>query len=191
MSVGSMHGPIGGTGTAGAFTPADRGLVAWTTDPLLIQAGGQAPGTAGAMQFVRLRLAAPASVAAIRMHVTSGGVSLTSGQCFAALYTAAGALVAVTADQSGEWISTGMKSMALVGGPFDLAPGDYYVAFWFNGTTGPSWARATGTGATFANVGVTAPNLFAGTANTGLTTTAPATMGAQSTASTYYWAALD
>jgi len=125
------------------------------------------------------------------MVVTTAGNTLTSGQCFASLFSPAKALLGSTADQSTPWVSTGIKTMAIAGGAQNLPAGDYYVGFWYNGTTGPTFLRtAPVAGASSLNSGLATPNLLWGTADTGLTTTAPNPMGAQTAAGNPWWVAL-
>jgi hypothetical protein len=143
--------------------------------------------TAGTFYVVRLHVPVATSATNILTSVVTAGVALTSGQCFAALYQG-GNLLGTTADQSGSWISSGNKTMAISGGPVAVVAGDVFVGFWFNGTTGPAFVR--GTSLAFINFGLTLTSLRFGTANTGLTTTAPGTLGTISAFSTVYWVAL-
>ncbi|WBB94191.1 hypothetical protein [Verrucosispora sp. WMMC514] len=165
--------------------PADRGYLAWTQPPYALVAGTSLP-TAGTLNLRRLRRVRAGAATSIVTYVTAAGNTLTAGQCFAALYTAAGALVAQTVDQATAWTSTGLKTMALAGGPHSLAGGDYYVGVWFQGTSGPGLVRSGTIATPLTNAGLAAPNLEAATANTGVTTTAPATLGTL-TASVFEW----
>lgn len=171
--------------------PADNGQLAWTFDAGVMAAAGTIMPTAGRLEFVAIKLAAPASVTNIVMYVTVAGATLTANRNFAALFRPSGTLVAQTADQSTAWTTTTTKTMALAGGPFTLAAGTYRVGFWYTGTTAPTFLRASAFGSSqLSNLGLSTPNLRAGFADTGLTTTAPATMGAQTGDSTLWWAAL-
>lgn len=172
------------------FTPPDLGWLAWSYDPVM--AGNNATATAGTLYFQKLHLPASAVVTSVVLSVITAGITLTTGQCFAGLWRAdgTGALIAATADQSTNWQSIGLKTMALVGGPYSLAAGDYYVGYWTQGATQPSFGRSTNAGVML-NGNLASPNLRMGTANTGLTTTAPNPMGAQTgTGSGPPWAAL-
>lgn len=169
--------------------PADRGFKAWT-QPIYALSSQTALPTAGLLMMRRIRRVPATSVTNIVTFVNGAGSSLTSGQCFAALFTAAGALVGQTADQAVAWASVGIKTMALTGAPFALAAGDYYVGVWFNGTTGPSIVRHAAVNGGLSNAGLSAPNFETCTADTGLTTTAPPNFGAQTSAGTEYWYAL-
>lgn len=172
-----------------ASLPADRGFKAWTAPPDLA-AGSTALPTAGLLMLRRIRRVPATSITNIVTYVAAGGTSLTSGQCFAALYTAAGALVGVTADQATAWAGVGVKTMALAGGPFTVTAGDHYVGVWFNGSAGPAFARNGTLNANLTNVGLSAPNFGAASADSGLTTTAPATFGVQTTVVYEWWFAL-
>jgi hypothetical protein len=168
------------------WAPADHGLAGWTYD-LAQPNAGTAP-TAGVLQVARLHLPAPQQVTGVALFVTSAGSGLTAGQCFAGLYSSAGARLDVTADQAGVWNSGGLKLMPLAGGAAQRALADYYVAWWANGTTPPSFARAGNIA--LVNANLAAPNLRFATADTGLTTTGPANLAAQSAANVGWWAAL-
>lgn len=170
---------------------ADRGYLYWSM-PLYATNGVSAFTPAGTMHIMRLYRVPALTVTSIAVGVSTAGSGLTSGQCFAALYTAAGTLVGQTADQSAVWNATGIKVMALTGGPYPITAGDYYVGFWYNGTTGPSfirWNNSTGNTA-ISNAGHAASPFATATANTGLTTTAPSPLGAQTISSPLWWVAL-
>ena len=171
------------------WTASDSSLIAWAYDPTGNTASTVALATAGTLYLIKVHVTAPASITNIVMDVNAAGSGLTTDQCFAALYNAStGALVGTTADQSTAWGTTGIKTMALSGGPFSVSAGYYYVAVWFNGTTGPAFSRTQGT--SLINVGLAATASRWGTANTGTTTTAPSTLGTIAAASNSYWAAL-
>jgi hypothetical protein len=167
--------------------PADHGLLAWSVDPTLITSSGLA--TAGQMRGSLLRLPSDATITNLHLYAATAGATLTSGQCFAALYDSTNTLRGVTADQSSNWASTGEKVMALTT-PYVATAGLYKVVFWSNGTTQPGFARQlTGGAAGLTNANMST-NYRAFTADTGLTTTAPSTMGAQTAAAQIIWAAV-
>lgn len=167
----------------------DHGLLAQNFPAEMATSGIVMP-TAGQVRVVRIRLPVTSSVTNIIMNVTTVGNTLTTGQCFAGLYTSAGVKIAVTADQAVPWVSTGIKTAALAAGPFTCVAADYYVAFWFNGTTGPSFASLPSPAAVLANLGRATPNLFWGSADTGITTTSPDPLGAQTVSGNAYWVGL-
>ncbi len=180
---------FGGAGGSQPSLPADRGYLAWTQPPYVLAAGSALP-TAGTLVLRRIRRVPAGSVSTITTHVAVAGSALTAGQCFAALYTAAGVLIAQTADQASAWASTGLKAMPLAGGPYPLTAGDYYIGVWFNGTTGPAIIRSGSVSSVVTNAGLSAPNLDAASANTGVTTAAPTPFGAQTSFVFEYWFAL-
>ena len=170
------------------LVPADRVFLAWTMPPFSATTGA-AMSPAGTMHVARIRRVPAGTIANITIYLTAGGSTLTSGQCFAALFTAAGAHVRSTADQAAAWATSGLKTMALET-PYANAAGDYYVGLWYNGTTGPAIARPASVNALFINAGLASPNLEMASADTGLTTTAPVNMAAQTAIANYYWVAL-
>lgn len=183
---GANQAPVGGYGL---WTPADHGLLTWSMpDPSTTAPSSTAPTPAGTLHFARVHLPMAATVTYIEMYAVLAGSGLTSGQCFAALYTSAGVLVAQTVDQAAAWATAGRKQMQLASGPYSLAAADYYITFWYNGTTSPAWARSANSAAGLANWGLSAPNLRFGTTNdTGKTTLAPTPLGTQ-TAGQITWA---
>lgn len=172
--------------------PKDHGLIAWSapldyardTSLLSVEAG------AGNLRLSMVRRVPAATVTNLHVAVVTAGATLTSGQCFAALYSRAGALLGVTATQHTAWQSTGIKTMALTA-PVAVPAGDYYVGLWYNGTTAPALARS-GLGAVSgqATFGQVSGNFTAANADSGLTTTAPATLGTQSASLLHWWVAL-
>lgn len=177
--------------TAYAFDqPSDRGWKAYAF-PIVIATGGTVLATAGTMYFTRIRRVPAGSISNIHIYVAVAGATLTAGQCFAALFTAGGTRVGVTGDQAAAWASTGLKNMALDAPYNNQTVADLYAAFWFNGTTGPNVYRgSTSFSSLVPNLGLSAPNFVAGSADTGLTASAPASMGSQTPLSFHYWAAL-
>lgn len=169
------------------WSPEDHGLTTWTQDPATCTSGQLLP-TAGTVHFARVHLPVAASITNILMFVSTIGAGLTSGQCFAGLYTAAGSLVASTADQSAAWVSTGTKTMSLSGGAQACAAGDYLIGFFANGSTLPSFLRGVSQSAV--NAGLSASTSRYGTAATGQTTAMPGSIGTLAGASNAWWCAL-
>ena len=172
----------------------DHGYLGWSapmyasnTSSLLSVGSG-----AGIITVVRCRRLPASTVTNVIIMVTSAGSGLTVGQCFAALYTASGILIGVTADQATAWQSTGVKPMPLVGGPFSIPAGDYHVGLWYNGTTAPTLLRAgLGFSGAQTNAGQSTANCDVATANTGLTTTAPDPLGAKTVGALLWWTAIN
>ena len=72
----------------------------------------------------------------------------------------------------------------------NLTAGDYYIGLYANGTALPHFARGNNQiGGAFANAGMTG-NFRVATANTGLTTAPPATLGPLTSSNTAWWLAL-
>jgi parallel beta-helix repeat protein len=171
------------------WNPSDQGLVTWTMDVMTATANSILPAQ-GTLYLVRVHVPVAATVRNILAAITNAGSGLRAGQCFAGVWNASGgARVGVTADQSTSWATTGVKTMALTGA-VNLTAGDYYIGIYANGTTLPNFARGNNQiGGPFANAGMTA-NFRVATANTGLTTSPPATLGPLTASGTSWWLAL-
>lgn len=129
------------------WSPADQGLAAWAFDPASCTGSGTTLST-GFIYLVELILRAPTTLNRVHAVLGTAGSGLTSGQCLAGLYDAAGNRVATTADMSTTWNSAGDKPMPFTA-PYAAASGRYYVAYLFNGSTSPSFACGSTHGATF------------------------------------------
>lgn len=169
------------------WAAADHGLATWAFDPAIGASNSTPLSTAGTLYLVKLHMPVAQTITNILLFLTSAGATLTTGECFAALYQN-GNLLGSTADQSTAWGTSGFKTMPISGGGVAVAAGDVYVGMWFNGTTGPAPLR--GNGNSSVNLNLSASTARFGSANTGLTTTAPATLGAISGISVAYWAGL-
>lgn len=139
----------------GAFgrlpTAQQMGIVAQNY-PSILALGGTAAASTGVVYVVRIPLLGGAvAVTNILVGVQTGGSSLTSSQNFAGLYDNAGTKIGGTADQTSAWGSSGLKTMALVSGPFTTSAPFVYVVLVSNGTTPPAFAR-TGGGALVASL---------------------------------------
>lgn len=146
--------------------------------------------TAGTLNVVRLWLdefGGVSPIASVSTVVATAGATLTNVGF--ALYSAAGALLTSSVNANGA-TATAFQTVGLKVVTFtsqNISPGSFYVAFWTTGTTQPTLAG----GSTRASMNgpLATPNLRFATANTGLTTTAPSTLGAQTGAPTALWVA--
>ena len=170
------------------FVAADYGYKSQAYE-LHIGASNTALPVNGTIYTVRLRLPAAATITNVVFAIGTAGASLTTGQNFVALYKATDkTLIAVSADQTTLWSSTGIKTAALVGGPYALPAGDYYAVIWSNGTTRPALVRSASNAMLNGSMVGGSPKF--GSANTSITTTAPGTLGSISNLTYAYWAAL-
>ena len=174
----------------GLYTLADYGAAAWTDDPSNFNGQTLTSPTAGTVYLVRLIVPVAAAVTSIWMHVVTAGVGLTSGQCFAALYSSAGALLQTSVDQATAWGSTGLKQMTITSQP--LTAGFCYVAQFQNFATSAARFHAGSNGVAAINFGLAAANsrFASDSTNTGRTTTMPATLGTLAAASNATWVGL-
>ncbi|WP_327719877.1 hypothetical protein OG381_34380 [Streptomyces sp. NBC_00490] len=188
MPAGLLQYPLTNVNDA-TFTPADHGLVAWTHDPATLRSASNAT-TSGTVYLCKVKVVNRSSVATnVIVGIEAAGVTLTAGQSFVGLYNSSGTLLSASADQSANWTSTGLKTIAL-SAPQTLAVGSYYVAILSVGTTPPQFAMGAG-GATTVSAGLsTAASRFltGPTAQTSLP--ASITLASQTVTSGARWAAL-
>ena len=72
-------------------------------------------------------------------------------------------------------------------GPLTVPAGIFYIAFFANATTRPAFLRTTSTVAVILNGILSTANAAFASANTGRTTSMPATLGAFTAVSAGYW----
>lgn len=173
------------------FTPADTGILGWNYD-VAAAAVGTALATSGQIVLARINLRAAVSVTNVLYNITVVGNTLTSGQNFAGLYNSSGTLIGTSADQTTNWGSTtGLYTTALASGPFTAGPGFVWVAWLFNGTTGPTISRSANLGpAASVNLGLTAATCRWGHTAGGQTSLASFTPSSTTLVQTGFWAGL-
>jgi hypothetical protein len=175
--------------STGVWTPADHGLAGWSEDPTMATASSQVPA-AGQLFLRRVHVPTACSVTNVLVNVTTQGASLSN--CYAVLFTTAGAKVAGSADQSASgsnWSSgTGVKTVPLSGGPYTITAGDYYVGIIANGTTLPYLARGNSQASAMVNAGMSS-GFRTATGSAG-NTTVPSAMGTPAASAYTFWMAL-
>lgn len=143
-----------------------------------IKAWAGSPGycTSGALTFGRIQLnkvwlRAAATLSTVHLNIAVAGAGLTSSQNFVAIYDASGNQVAISADQTTAWGTTGVKDTAMAT-PYAAAAGGYYIAVLSNGsTTPPSLTAHRISGSGMINYGLTlatARTLQTSTGNTSM-----------------------
>jgi hypothetical protein len=88
------------------------------------------------------------------------------------VFDQAGNKIGASADQSANWTSTGLKTMALASGPFTGTWPFVYVHIITNGTTNPIFSKSAGGGGAgplIANLGSSGAAIPFATNGTGLT----------------------
>lgn len=165
--------------------PVDHGLLSWSFDP----AGATGTYTlapAGTLYTVDLKVANSQTVSNIVYAVTTAGASLTANQCLVGIYQN-GVLLGTSGNAATAWASAGAFTTALAT-PVPVQAGTVTVAFVYNGTTGIT--LAAGATSVLGNIGLAATQSRYGTANTGVTTALPATLGAKSASTHAVWVGL-
>lgn len=173
----------------GQFLPNDHGFVAWVYDPA--QCSADSTLTSGSVKLIKLpKIPITTLISMLWVHIGVGPTGLTAGQSFLGLYDSTGTRLAQTADLSGDFATTGLKSGALTV-PYSAAPGYYYVALMANAaTTTPAFSRSATQGASIANANLTTATSRFATSGSGLTSLpANITMSGITAVSTTTWAA--
>lgn len=178
----------------GPLIPSDHGFTAWSVPLGYLSTASIISGegvVAGRLRATRIKRFPGGTITNLYVAVTTAGATLSN--CFASLHGADGARLGQTADQSTPWASTGIKQMALTSPAAGVPAGDIFVAFWFNGTTAPTLMRSGyAFGSAQMNHGLSATDsLYFYTSDTGLTTTAPATLGTKTASALAFWVAVN
>jgi hypothetical protein len=170
--------------------PPDHGLIAWSFDPAQAVNTASTVLQSGVETQVKIRLTAPATPASVLLSIATAGAGLTAGQSFVGLRNAAGVLLGVSADQSGQFATTGNKTIAITPASGQsltlLPPGWYYVVVLAVGTTMPTLLRSASQAVV--NIGLAAGGFRFATLGAGLTALpATPTMSGQAASSTALW----
>lgn len=177
-------------------TPASHGLLAWSFDPALCLVNPLGP-TVGRYYVSKIEVPQPISVTNVLYYIDTIGSTGTSGQNFVGLLSSSGTLIASSADQTSTFDgTTGLKTVALSGGPYAIngGPGVFvYVVWLFVGGTAPKFAGVGNTG--HPDGFCTSAGLATGTARGGFQTTANTalasiTLSSNSVSQVQFWAGL-
>lgn len=170
---------------SGDIQPADNGLLAWAYDPLMLN-GGATLSTNGLAYGTVLSIPKAMNITSIVFFNETAETAGTSNQNFLALYQN-DTLIAQTVDMTSAVSTTGIKTVNLTS-PQTIQPGTVTVICWGNVGSGslfaPSGYSVLGSRLLY-NYGSGTPRFF--TANTGLTTTAPTTLGTKTAVNRPYW----
>jgi len=142
------------------IAPRHHGLKAWNYDPGTTSSSSA--NVSGTIYAQKIYLPEDMPITNIVLVIGTAGATLTSGQSLVGLYSQTGTQIGVSADQSANWTSSGVKTIALTSGPFSVSggPDNYcYVLVMCNGTTPAAFTRAS---ANFnaGNVGLAAADGF-------------------------------
>lgn len=163
-----LNDQLGILGQSG-FNPNDYGLLAYNYAPL--QIAGGATAVSGQIRMIRLpALPESTTITSVAVHIAQAPVGITAGQNFIGLYSAAGSLLAQTADATTPFTTTGSKVIALTA-PYVAAAGSYYLGILTNAaTTTPAFGLCSSFSASAVNFNLSAADSHFGNGATGLTT---------------------
>lgn len=168
----------------------DQNLIAWTFDGATTLTASTP--TSGTVNMLKIWVREPATINNVAMTVITAPTALVAAQNIAGLYDLAGNRLAVTADQTANWATTGLKDMPLTV-PYVAAAGAYYIAFVSNGATPPAFGRGSSlaAGGATVNIGLTAPDARYTTGPVAQTTLpATITMAARTIDTRAWWGVL-
>lgn len=148
------------------WSPTDQGYAAWTYDPALSAGSTLVP--TGTLNLMRIAVRAPKTLTDMTICSTVAGSGLTAGQNFVGLYDASGNRLALSADQSASWASTGVKIIPFTA-PAVVPAGFFYLAILVNGTTAPQIQRGQTNAANAVNAALSTANSRYASSGAGLT----------------------
>jgi hypothetical protein len=173
---GNLVGPAGPTASPGIDQAPANGLFAWTWDLALNSSVAQT-GTSGLLFVSRIVAPRDGTITKLACVTTNAGRGITAA--YGALYDASGTLIVQSTNSSASIPTPGFQTFTLSSSQ-DLTGGTIYqIGIWITGSGVPSFACCpVDNGENNANT--SGPTLRFSTANTGLTTTAPSTIGTKS-----------
>lgn len=190
-SIATNAGQISTLQTRDAeFSATESGYKAWSFPAEQVSGTGIGTGN-GVITLARVKVPVASSITGIALYINTAGSGLTSGQNFLGLYDNNGTQVGVTADQSANWAGTGWMNAALVGGPFNVSAGYFWIALVSNATTRPLFGKNNNAlSSALYNGLLTAANLRFATNGTGTSLPASITPASNTGTNLPLWLAL-
>lgn len=168
-----------------------QGFATWNYDSELPIGTGAGVNVSGTIYLHKVYLAQGQTITGAATGVQTAGATLTSGQNLMGLYDSSGNRVAVTADQSAVWTSTGYKSANFTASYSVTTAGFFYVAILAVGTTPPAFYQAANALSVLFNANVAAGSFRHCTGPTAQTSLpATITLGSTSASTFNTWIAL-
>lgn len=147
----------------------DYGLE-YETFPMYGASGTQLLAAGGSVYGTAIQVRRTTTVTSLVASITTAGATLTVNESFGLLFNSAGTLVAKTGDQSTNWATAGLQTMALISvTSLTLPAGLYWAAVVSTGTTLPTFAKS-GAPAALYNNGLAVNLSRCGVLATGVTT---------------------
>jgi len=147
--------------------PNDFGWKTWTCDPLVCNTTNLL--ATGSIYLMAVFVRSAMTISNVIYNVTTVGATLTSAENFIGLYNSSGTRVALTADQTTNFQTSGIHTAAFTSS-YAATPGMYYIAIVSNGTTPPTLRASAGLSSTLlANAGLSAASYRSAINGTGTT----------------------
>ena len=180
-------------GLGPVYEAAVQGLLSWSWDIGIMSLVGQANFQVGVgvTTLIKLPGVAPGQLVTNIVMKLITVAAAGAANCYCGLFDLNGNRIGATADQSSAWeTGTGIKVMAIAGGPITAPAGPLYVMYFGNGNAQPVW---DGVNWADINMGLSAAagNLRASAGPTGQTSV-PATVTLTSASAATYspWAGI-
>jgi len=157
--------------------PRQHDLLAWTYDPVAGSGGALAP-ISGLQYFFRVRVPRTVTFTNVWWETAVVGAALTAGANNLALYDSTGARIAETADQTTNYTTLGIKTVAftapvaVTGGPTVFV----WIGYKSTGTTPVGWRNIGPPNSALSNVNQTTANYRCFTNGTNTAALMPATI---------------
>lgn len=163
------------------WQPEDYNFYSWAYD--VSAAANSATMTSGTMFTIRLKVSEAQDISSAHFVCSGSGSMLTDG--YVAVYQD-GNLLVQSADISADFTSTGSKNVTFAS--TTVQPGYIDLGIWFTGTGMPNLGRSSQLSGTAGFL--TGDDARFATADSGLTDTAPATLGAKTSSNFNVWGAV-
>lgn len=163
----------------GTWPASAQGFKCYSFDPAAISTGAQTLVT-GTAYVCGLYMPVASNVTNLYCINTNTGATTNA---FMALYSGAGALLQTSSNQGGAMGAAGLKTFPVSSQAVPV--GLFYVILWMS--TALNIACTAGVDG-FMNINLSVANSRYATANTGLTTTAPGTIGTKTAMAKAFWA---
>lgn len=165
--------------------PDIHGFLAWAFDPVMCN-NTYTLATAGTMYVIRIPIKKAMTISNIHLSIATGGGTLANS--YVAIYQN-NTLLRQSSDQSTSWQSADFKTISITA--TNVVAGSIEIALWVGSwVSAPVFHRAAGQSSALTNAYLAAANSRFATADTGITTTAPNSLGTHSQSTVAIWAAV-
>lgn len=168
----------------GSVPASVNGFKAWNYDPQYLVSTVNTPAT-GALQVIRMYASSALSLTKAYIITASSPTSPT--HFIGALYDSSGNILQTSADNSAALAGGGLKTLTFSATAVPV--GQFFFCWWYTAASTMDTAALNDLNG-YGNINLTAAQSRFATANTGLTTAAPSSIGTKTAAAKPIWAAV-